>query len=140
MAIAAGWTSCGIGHYVDDHLSVAPPVPMFPEEDTLPGSQRQAAVHERNRQTRGCERALYVGRHVVGALSRVGIQRVVLRYQAVEPGLQIILHGRVRVFLNDQARRGMADENRDEPLTYAATFDGVDDFVRNVIEPLPAGR
>ena len=49
-------------------------------------------------------------RHVVGSLGRVGEHGIAVRHELAHEGLEIVSHGRVRIFTKHQGGAGMADE------------------------------
>src|SRR6201996_7570327 len=96
-------------HELHYHLAPMRPCAMLDQVDSLPGSQRQAAVQDRNMQRRRSQHGLDVARHVVGAFAVVPPSGV-LRRQPTQRGHQILQHGRIGIFLDRQRRRGMANE------------------------------
>jgi hypothetical protein len=55
-------------------------------------------------------------RHIIRPLKGMGIERVVFRYQSIEPVLQVYPCTVIVVFLNQQARGGVLDEKCTQPF------------------------
>ena len=82
---------------------------MLGDIDALPGAERHAAVGDRNMQRDAVEHGFDMRRHVVrpfGVVHPAGIGRG----EAIERGHKIDLHIRIGIFLNNQRRRRVADE------------------------------
>lgn len=79
---------------------------MFKQIDALPCAKAKLARDHRDRQADRKDRGLDMGRHVVGAFRAVGDPRhgwiVGGRCKASEETLQIMLHARIGVFLDQQ--------------------------------------
>jgi len=60
---------------------------MLPEVDPLPGAEHQAALCDWNRKARRRQNRLDVGRHVVGALRSVRVQRIPFGDESIQPVL-----------------------------------------------------
>ena len=99
-----------LGINVNNHLAGIAMAAMLPQVDALPGAQGQAAVEHGDGEGGGGERRFNMGRHVIAAFQRVGIVGIILAHQPVEPSFQIVAGGRVGILLDEQACRGMADE------------------------------
>ena len=95
---------------MDHYLPLARMITVFPQVDSLPGSQHEFAVLEGDTQLGGRQRRLDVGGHVVTALQRMGVKRVVFRHQPVQPVFQINPRAVVVIFLDQQAGGGVAYE------------------------------
>src|SRR6202158_3349849 len=92
---------------VDEEVTMAGEAAVLPEVDPLPAAQAEGAVEERNRQRGGGERRLDVSGHVVRSFLGVGIERIALRYQPVEPALEVAPCRGIGVLLDHQAPRGV---------------------------------
>ena len=75
---------------------------MFPEINSLPGAQRQAAVHNGDGKINRGQRRTNMRRHVVVPLGCMNIKRIAIGNEPLEESLQIPLHVRVRVLLDQQ--------------------------------------
>ena len=93
-----------------------------------------------DRQRRGGESRLDVGRHVVRTFVDVGEVGIPLRNVAVQPLLQIPPCGGVRVLLDREARRGMLDHHGAEPLGQRRLLDGGLDEPGDLVEALAPSR
>jgi len=82
-------------------------VAVFEKENPLPGSERQCAADERNRELRLGERGADMRRHVVGAFRIMRVIRL-FRRKPREDGFEIAQHGRIGVFLNEQRGGGVS--------------------------------
>ena len=89
-------------------LSLMRCTPMLEQINTLPGSQSELALQDRNCELYAGQRCADVCGHVVGAFVRVPILAGVLRRQAVEKCLQIAANVPRGVLLYEQSGRGMS--------------------------------
>ena len=94
------------------HLARVRRAPVFPDVDALPSTEPECAAGDRDRQARGGERSADVAGHVVGAFGGVRVVRIALGNVPRHPRFEIVPRGGVGVFLNDQARGGVTDEDR----------------------------
>ena len=83
-----------------DQTPAAPVITVFAQIYTLPGSQIQFPISDRDRDTGAQQTGLDVRRHIVRAFVDVSIKRIVFRYQSIEPMFQIALGTRISIFLN----------------------------------------
>jgi hypothetical protein len=90
--------------------------PMLEKIDSLPGSQSEAAVPDRNGQLQAGQRGAEVGGHVVGAFICVAVSPRLLWRQAVEERLEIDANLSGRVLLNEQAGRGVPADKVRSPV------------------------
>lgn len=97
-------------------LAGAAPASVFPDVDALPGAEGEAAGVDGDGEGGGGEGGLDVGGHVVGAFGGVGVERIAFRHEAIEPGFEIAPRRWVGVLLNGQARGGVANHDRTQPL------------------------
>ena len=88
---------------VDNHLTLTAMASMLPQIDSLPRAKAQFSIQNRDRNGRGGQSTLDVSRHVVRTFHCVGIQRIVLFHQPIEPGFQIPLHIGIGIFLDHEA-------------------------------------
>jgi hypothetical protein len=84
-------------------------------QDPLQPTQHHPAFPDRDRQVHRRQRRPHVRRHVVRPLRRVLEQRLPVRYQPTEKPLEIRLHPRVRVVLDQQRCRRMTHMQRHHP-------------------------
>ena len=87
---------------------------MFEQINALPGSQRQLAFVNRNRELRLSKRSTNVRRHIIRPLGRVPVQVRVFRHQAGEEISQVGNDIGIGVFLNHQRSRGVLAEDGQE--------------------------
>src|ERR1035441_10701427 len=85
---------------------------MFPEVDSLPGSQCQPASADGDGKIDGREGSPHVSGHVVFALDGVCAKWITVGHKAGEEVLQVAAHVRVSVFLHQQGGGRMADRKR----------------------------
>lgn len=111
-------------------------MPVFPEIDTLPGSQHELPFEYRDRQTGRGKGGFDMCRHVICAFEGMGVMRIVFRHQTIQPGLEIMAGGRVGIFLNQQAGRGMPDKQRTQTFAQAGSFDDLFDLPCNGMQAL----
>ena len=89
------------------NLSPMRRTPMLEQVNTLPNSQGELPLHDRNRQLHTDEGRADMRRHVVGAFVGVPISAGVLRRQAIEKCLEIGANVPRRVLLYEQAGGGV---------------------------------
>src|SRR5690242_8758126 len=89
---------------------------VFPQVNPLPCAERQPAAVNRNGKIHRRQRRADVRRHVVLALGGVNKQRVTIRNQPREKGIQIAPHIRIGVFLDQKRGRSMAQMQRDQAV------------------------
>src|SRR5690242_5114260 len=106
---------------------------MLPDIQGLPGPEREAAAGDRDHLARAGDGAAEVARHVVGALVVVLVVAA-LGGEARHPALQIAEDGRISVFLDDEARRGVLEEHGAEADVDAGGGDDARDLARDVHE------
>ncbi len=121
---------------VNHHLACAAEAAVLPEVDTLPGAEHQLAGAEGDAQLGSGQCRLDVCRHVVGALQGVGVQGVIFRYQAIEPVFQVNTGTIVVVFLDQQGRRCVANEQGAQTLVHGAVADHLRDLGGEGVQPL----
>ena len=107
---------------------------MFPQVDRLPGTEGERAADDRDREARRGQGRLDVGRHVVRSLGVVPVQSAAFGHEPVEECLEVAPYVRVRVLLDHEARRGVADEHRHDSVRHIAPIDYFGHFVSDVIE------
>ena len=64
---------------------------------------------------------------------------VALRHQAVELVIEVTARGGIRVFLDREARRGMSDHHRAQPVADPGTRDHVLETISELEQPLTRG-
>jgi hypothetical protein len=114
--------------------------PMLEKIDSLPGSQSEPAVPDRNGQLQPGQRGADVGGHVVAAFVCVAVSPRLLGRQAGEERLEIEANLSGRVLLNEQTGRGVPAEQGQEPGPHAVGPQPVDDLGRNLDQPAARGR
>src|SRR5690349_12575785 len=92
---------------------------VLPEVNTLPRAEAELAIDDRHRERGRRERGLDVRRHVVRPFGVVLVERIAFGDQAIQPALEVLLRRRIRVLLDDEARRGVAYEHRAQALADA---------------------
>ena len=80
---------------------------VFPQINALPGAEGEPSAAYGDTQIYRRQRCANMCRHVVVAFLRVYKQRVAIGHQSFEKGLQIALHVRVGIFLDEERGRGM---------------------------------
>lgn len=121
---------------MNHHSPVPAVVAVFPQEDSLPRTECHPSVEDRNRQRGGCQRSFDMRRHVVRTLGGVSVERVVFRYQAVEPPFEIAARRRVGILLDRQAGRCVLEKQGAQTLPDAARRYGVVDLVGEFMKTL----
>lgn len=111
-------------------------MPVFPQKNTLPGTQHHAMRIDGYGEAGGGNRGFDMGRHIVRTLLGVGVQRISLRHQSVQPALEIAPRTGIRILLNDKTGRRVSQKHCDQPLTNTATLYTACNSVRDVIEAL----
>ena len=94
---------------VQHHFAPVRRVAVFEHINALPGTQRQPAFVQRDADTGLCQGRADVRRHVVGPFGGMAEARAAFG-EIREEILQILLHIRIGIFLDQQRGRGMADE------------------------------
>ena len=108
--------------------------PVFPQENALPGSQGQPALRDRNRQIGGRKGTPNMGRHVIWSFIYMSIERVTIGHQAPKECLEIGLHVRVGIFLNQQRCGCVVNEHAAQTRWYACACHGVTNLVGNGVQ------
>ncbi len=80
----------------------------------LPGAEHQAPFFHGNGKLRQSKCRANVRRHIVRTFAGMPVQSIVFRRNAVEEGVQVVLHVRVGIFLNREGRRSMLHEHRQQ--------------------------
>ena len=112
---------------------------MFEQIDSLPGSQSEPALDDRNGNVSGGQCSANMSRHVVGALLRVPVPPRLLRGQAFKKRLEIRADVRGRVFLNQQSGRGVPAKQGQEAGLHSAGLKPIEDVTGHLDEPAAAG-
>ena len=84
---------------------------MLPMKNSLPATKCHGSVNHRYRDVGGGDRGSDVRWHVVPTLGSMRIQPSILGNRSIHPCSQVIKDARVCILLNDQAGRGMPNEN-----------------------------
>src|SRR5687767_7222558 len=85
---------------------------VLPQVDALPGAERKPAARNWNGKRTAGQCGLDMRRHVVGTFGVVLVERIAFGDKALQPALEVALRRRVGVFLDDEARRGVAQKHR----------------------------
>ena len=75
-------------------------IAMLPQENALPGTQRELAVNDGYREVGLRQTGLDMRGHIVWSFIVMGIQRRIFRYQLLNERLHIIKHFGICIFLN----------------------------------------
>src|SRR5581483_7019459 len=122
-----------------DQLALAAVAAMFPEVNALPSAKAELALHDGNGKRRGGERGLDVRRHVVRSFGVVLIERIALWHESIQPALEVVLRGGIGVLLDDEARGGVADEERAQAVADTRLAHERSHLLRDLVQAL-AGR
>ncbi len=99
-----------------NHAPLVWPVAVFKQIDPLPRTQGKSPICDRNAQVCGQKGRFNMRGHIVRAfigMGQIGHRRVCRgQDQAREEVLQIYLHFRISVFLNNKTGRGVLDKKR----------------------------
>ena len=109
-------------------------VAVFAQIDRLPHAQNRFAVRDGDVDGHVRQNRADVGGHIVRALERVGIKRIVPRRDAVEKVFQIGQNVGIGVFLNGQSGRSVPDEHGQQPRLNAGVLNAPVDRRRDVRE------
>lgn len=101
--------------HMNHHLTTVREIAVLPQIETLPGSQNEATVGDRNLLGGARDRRADMGGHIVGAFRVVDIAAAVLGDKLGEEIIQVAQHIGVGVFLDDQTGRGVAHEYGAKP-------------------------
>ena len=96
------------------HFALMRRIAMLEDIKPLPGAQRRLAAAHRNGNRGLGQRGADMGWHVVRPFGGVAIIHVLAR-QLRKEILQILLHIGIGIFLDQQRRRGVADETGEKP-------------------------
>ena len=112
---------------------------VLEKEDALVLTQQHLAIAHRNAKMGLRERALDMGRHVVGALGYMTVKDGVLRRLRIGKIFQIAHYIRIYVFLNEKRRGCVAQIERQQTRRNALSVEPGHDFAGDLIQPL-SGR
>lgn len=87
---------------------------MLPKINALPSSQRKPSLFDGNRRVDASKRRPNMSRHIVRSLASVHEQSISIRTKPGKKSLQIVPHFRIRIFLNEQRRRGVLNMKSDK--------------------------
>ena len=77
-------------------------VSMFPQVDSLPGTQSTTAIGDRQVDVRLRQHASHVRRHVIGSFSRMRKHRITVRHLALHECLEVTHDCGIGVFTQNQ--------------------------------------
>ena len=112
---------------------------MLEKEDALVPTQQHLAIAHRNGKMGLRERALNMGRHVVGALGYMTVKDSILRRPRVEEVFQITHYIRIFVLLNEKRGGCVAQIERQQPRRNTPSFEPGHYVAGNLMQPL-SGR
>lgn len=95
----------------DDKRALVGLCPMLPEEKSLPGSQEEFTVGERDGFRTACESHFDVARHVVWPFVGMGKMGIVFWNEPLQEVFKISAGGRIGVFHQDEAAACMLAED-----------------------------
>ena len=98
------------------HTARMGPRAVFPQINSLPGSQRELAGVNREGEVHRRQRGADVGGHVVVAFGGVGEQRVAVAHEPCKKGGEVAAHVRVGVFLDQERGGSMAQVQGEQPV------------------------
>ena len=96
---------------------------VLPQIDALPGAEHEPTLADRNRDLRRRQRRADMPRHVVEAFFAMAKDRVAVGNEPRHVAVEVGAHFGRGVLLDQQARRRVADEERQEPGREAALGD-----------------
>jgi hypothetical protein len=120
------------------NLSPMRRTPMLEQVNTLPSSQGELPLNNRNRQLHTDEGRPDMCRHVVGAFVDVPISAGALRRQAVEKCLEIGANIPRGVLLYQQSGRRVPAKQGQKPGLDRMRLEPIPDVTRNLHEPAAA--
>jgi len=88
---------------------------VFPEVDSLPGSQREAPVRDGDGEVHGGQGGANVRRHVIVSFDRMPEERITVGHETGEESFQITAHVRVGIFLDQQGSRSVTEMEGQQP-------------------------
>jgi hypothetical protein len=89
---------------------------MFPEINSLPRPQRELTGAHGQRKIHGRQRGANVRGHVVLALGGVNEQRIAIRHEPREKGVEVAAHVGIGIFLDEQRSGGVAQMQGEESV------------------------
>lgn len=116
------------------HPAFLPVLPMLKYIYSLPCSQSETALLQRDSKLGLCQGGFDMRRHVIGSLGGMSV-RAVLRRDAVEKILQIMAHVRVGIFLDGERGRGVLDEQSEQAFLHPLFVAPVHHCCRDFIKP-----
>ena len=111
---------------------------VLEEENSLPCAEGHAATGHRNSLARARHRHAQMARCVVRSFRRMDVPSFSIRRDAVEKLMQVLARRRIGVLVNDQARAGVADEDRDNPFLETGGADNARNLVGDLVAAAPA--
>lgn len=112
---------------------------MLKQKNALPFAKHQLCVDNRDAKGRCCQSTFDVSRHVIRAFGCVHEERIAIWAQPAKKGLEIALHIRVRVFLNNQRRRGVAAIDGKQAVSACHRLHEFSDRDRNFVQTRTIG-
>lgn len=122
---------------MDDDFTAARMISVLPQVNALPGAQHQLSLLYGDAQLGRRQCRLDMGGHIIGPLQCVRVEGVAFRYQPVEPVLQIDARTVIVILLDQQARRGMLDEQGAQPLVGFTARYGLTHRFGDAVQALP---
>ncbi len=113
---------------------------MLEQINPLPSSQGEPAVHDRDGEVHVGQRRSDMGGHVVIAFVCMPISPRLLWRDAFKERLQIGADVPRRILLNEQSRRGVSAEQRQEPGPHLVGPQPIDNNACNFYEAWPRSR
>lgn len=113
---------------------------VFPEVDALPATEPEVAIEKWYCKRRRCQRRFDVGGHVVRTLGRMGVERVILLHESIEPILEVVSRGGIGIFLNRQAGGRVPDHDGAQTVRGTVPADDRPDLVRDLEKSLSGRR
>ena len=109
-------------------------MPMFKEENALPGSKLYLSVGNRQCLARARQGHADVRWHVIFSFGAVREVIGVLRHQVVEELLKIAARSWIGILHDDDAATGVLNKSRRGPISHAASVDLRLNFIGDFVE------
>lgn len=103
-------------------LPVVVAATMLPQVNTLPGSESEPTLDDRNVLTGVGQGGADVRWHIISTFCAMPVGAI-LRYKAAQESLQVYQHIRIRILLDEQAGGGMADEKGTQARMHSCRLD-----------------
>jgi hypothetical protein len=112
---------------------------VFPQINTLPGSQGQLALADGQREIDAGQRGADVRGHVVIAFGSVDEERIAVGHQPRKKGFEVAAHIGVGIFLDQKRRRSMAQVQGEQAVAEFAGADKLFNFAGEFNQSAPTG-